>query len=93
MDIITKNKMKKLIFKLGSAILLSVVVSSCSHEDEDFENNKAEVKLVNEKFSMKNEANDERQQSDSIRLEGSKQTAENELIETVDPDKIKPPQH
>jgi len=101
MDIIIKNKMKKLIFKLGSALLLSVVVCSCAHEDEDFENNKAELKLVNEKFSMKNDASHERQkqayitreQSDSITLGRSEQTAEKDLIETVDPDKIKPPQH
>lgn len=101
--------MKKLIFKLGSALLLSVVVSSCTHEDEDFENSKAELKLVHEKFSDKNEANYERQdksdttrqqnpyiarqQSDSLTFGRSEQTAEKELIETVDPDKIKPPQH
>lgn len=109
MHIIIKYKMKKLIFKLGSALLLSVVVSSCTHEYEDFENSKAELKLVNEKFSAKNEANYERQQqpdtarqqnpyiarqqSDSISFGRSEQTAEKDLIETVDPDKIKPPQH
>lgn len=101
--------MKKLIFKLGSALLLSVVVSSCTHEDEDFENSKAELKLVNEKFSAKNEANYEgrqqsdtarqknpyiaRQQSDSISFGRAEQAAKEDLVETVDPDKIKPPQH